>query len=54
VELVAGGLIAKGGRRESKRNVVAAAGTRLETVRCSRVEGGCLVHLIARVMWCAF
>jgi hypothetical protein len=34
--------------------VVAAAGTRLETVHCSRVEGGCLVLLIAHAMWYAF
>ena len=45
MELVAGGgLIAIGGR--GRANVVAAAGTRLETVHCSRMEGGCLMLLI--------
>jgi hypothetical protein len=56
VELVAGGLIAilEEGEGAGRANVVAAAGTRLETVDCSRVEGGCLMLLIAHVMWCAF
>jgi hypothetical protein len=56
VELAAGGLIAilEEGEGAGRANVVAAAGTRLETVDCSRVEGGCLMLLIAHVMWCAF